>query len=65
LQELLDDLQWQTDKASQILEDVVKAFEHYDRDAAADLTKLMNELNHGRVRDWSDHVHSEGGIGGY
>jgi len=72
LRDFLDDLQWQTDKASQILQDVVKAFEDYDRDAAADLTNLSNQLNHGSghllARDpryWLDHVHPKGGIGGY
>lgn len=75
LQNLLKDLWWQTDKAATILRDVVAAFRHADQDAAGDLTSLEDQLSRGSgvphesphrgPTRWIDHVHSEGGIGGY
>ncbi|MCL2490993.1 MAG: hypothetical protein FWF36_09815 [Propionibacteriaceae bacterium] len=72
MRDFLVDLSWKTDMASQVFKDVIRAFEDGDRDAAADLAKLETELNRGSgaltAPDpgyWTDHVHTEGGIGGY
>ncbi|MCL2490902.1 MAG: hypothetical protein FWF36_09345 [Propionibacteriaceae bacterium] len=67
MSDFLDDLRWKTEKASEVFKDVIRAFKDGDRDAAANLAKLEAELNHGpgAQTDWPDHVHTEGGIGGY
>ena len=76
LRDLLADLEWQTDKAIQVMTDIALAFEKHDQDAATQLASLSQTFNGGSgysppalPPDWPVddryHEHRQNGIGGY